>query len=73
VVKIVGLIIDERSTVQRTARRGPFLTVARSRERIAMYINGYSNITHRAQKERQGRPEQTPRVNTKDEDLFFKA
>jgi len=52
----------ERSTVQRTARRGPFLTVARARERIAMYINGYSNITHRAQKERQGRPEQTPRV-----------
>jgi len=39
------------------------LTVARARERIAMYINGYSNITHRAQKERQGRPEQTPRVN----------
>jgi len=30
-----------------------------------MYINGYSNITHRAQKERQGRPEQTPRVNSK--------
>jgi len=65
VVKIVGLIVDERSTVQRTARRGPFLTVARARERIAIYINGYSNITHRAQKERQGRPEQTPRVNSK--------
>jgi len=64
VLKIVGLMIVERSTVQRTARRGPFLTVARARERIAMYINGYSNITHRAQKERQGRPEQTPRVNT---------
>jgi len=63
VVKIVGLMIDERSTVQRTARRGPFLTVARARERIAMYINGYSNITHRAQKERQGRSEQTPRVS----------
>jgi len=29
VVKIVGLMIVERSTVQRTARRGPFLTVAR--------------------------------------------
>jgi len=55
-------LLIERSTVQRTARRGPFLTVARARERIAMYINGYSNITHRAQKERQGRPEQTPRV-----------
>ena len=47
-VKIVGLMILERSTVQRTARRGSFLTVARARERIAMYINGYSNITHRA-------------------------
>ena len=55
-------MIDERSTVRRTARRGPFLTVARARKRIAMYINGHSNITHRAQKERQGRPEQTPRV-----------
>jgi len=44
VVKIVGLII-ERSTVRRTARRGPFLTVARARERIAMYKHGYSNIT----------------------------
>ena len=54
-----------RSTVQRTARRGPFLTVARARERIAMYINDDSNITHRAQKERQGRPEQTPRVSKK--------
>ena len=53
----------ERSPVQRTVRRGPFLTAARARERIAIYINGYSNITHRAQKERQGRPEQTPRVN----------
>jgi len=41
-----------------------FLTVARARERIAMYINGYSNITHRAQKEQQGRLEQTPRVNS---------
>jgi len=62
VVKILGFIIVERRTVQRTARRGPFLTVARARERIAMYISGYSNTTHRAQKERQGRPEQTPRV-----------
>jgi len=50
VVKIVGLMIVERSAVQRTARRGPFLTVARARERIAMYISGYSNITYRAQK-----------------------
>jgi len=64
VVKIVGLMIVERSTVQRTARRGPFLMVARAKERIAMYINGYNTITHRAQKkERQGRPEQTPRVS----------
>jgi len=55
-------LLIERSTVQRTARRGSFLTVARARERIATYINGYSNIAHRAQKERQGRPEQTPRV-----------
>jgi len=62
VVKIVGMMIVERSAVQRTARRGPFLTVARARERIAMYISGYSNITYRAQKERQGRPEQTPQV-----------
>jgi len=56
----------KRSTVQRTARRGPFLTVARARERIAMYKSGYSNITYRAKKkkkkERQGRPEQAPRV-----------
>ena len=50
-VKIVGSMIDERSTVQRTARRGPFLMVARARERIAMYISGYSNITYRAQKQ----------------------
>jgi len=62
VVKIVGLLI-KRSMVQRTARRGPFLTVARARERITMYKSGYSNITYRAQQERQGRPEQTPRVN----------
>jgi len=66
VVKIVRLIIVERSTVRRTARRGPFLTVARARERIAMYKSGYNNITYRAQKERQGRPEQTPQVTLKD-------
>jgi len=30
----------KRSTVQRTARRGPFLTVARARERIAIYKSG---------------------------------
>jgi len=57
-------LLIERSTVQRTAQRGSFLTVARARERIAMYINGYSNITYRAQKERQGRPKQMPRVNS---------
>jgi len=66
-VFVVKSLDDEfkRSTVQRTARRGPFLTVARARERIAMYKSGYSNITYRAppKKERQGRPEQTPRVN----------
>jgi len=60
--KSSDLLLIERSTVQRTAQRGPFLTVARARERITIYINGYSNITHRAQKERQGWPEQTPRV-----------
>jgi len=63
-LKIVRLMIFKRSTVQRTARRGPFLTVARAGERIATYISGYNNITYRAQKERQGRPEQTPRVTT---------
>ena len=50
----------KRSLKNRAAR--PLLTVARARERIAMYISGYNNITYRAQKERQGRPEQTPRV-----------
>jgi len=35
----------KKSTVQRTAWRGPFLTVARAREYIAMYKNSYSNIT----------------------------
>ena len=49
-MKIVGLMIVKRSTVQRTTRRGPFLTVARTRERIAMYKSGYSNITYGAQK-----------------------
>jgi len=49
-VKIVRLMIIERSTVQRTTRRGLFLTVARARERIAIYISSYSNITYRAQK-----------------------
>jgi len=55
----------------RTARRSTFLTVARARERIAIYINGYSNITHRAQKERQGRPEQTPRVSAQIDTEFL--
>ena len=72
-VKIVGMMIVERSAVQRTARRGPFLTVARARERIAMYISGYSNITYRAQKERQGRPEQTPRVTIRLTDRGYVA
>jgi len=46
--------------VQGTARRGPFLTVARARERIAMYKNGYSNITEPKKNDRVGlnrRPE----------------
>ena len=47
-MKIIGLMIVKRGRVQRTARRGPFLTVARARERIAMYKSGYSNITYRA-------------------------
>ena len=51
-VKIVGFLIE--STVQRTARRGPFLTVARARERIAMYKNGYSNITEPKKNDRVG-------------------
>jgi len=55
-------LVIKRSTVQRTARRGSFLMVARDRERIAIYINGYSNTTHKAQKERQGRLKQTPCV-----------
>jgi len=46
-VKIVGLIV-ERSTVRRTARHGSFLTVARARDRIAIYISGYNNIIYTA-------------------------
>ena len=36
-MKTIGLMIVERGRVQRTARRGSFLTVARARERITMY------------------------------------
>jgi len=53
-------LLIEGSTVQGTARRGPFLTAARARERIAMYKNGYSNITEPKKKNRVGlnkRPE----------------
>ena len=44
----------KEGTVRRTARRGPFLTEARARERTATYKNGYSNITEPKKNDRVG-------------------
>ena len=47
-MKIVGSSLIKRSTVQINTQRSPFLTVTHTKEHIGIYINSYSNITHRA-------------------------